>query len=137
VPGTGTVVVEQLTAEDLMIGAGEVTVTAPASGTMIGTRINITTFGVAARYLIALGTIPGQSNVSFNIVMNGIQLGMPVLACPEANLGPDVFEIDARVFATNTLRLSVFNRNVAAAVLGNVYFNVVALTFPTITPVEV
>jgi hypothetical protein len=68
-----SVVYEKIVAEDLELGFGSATRTAPGGGTMIGTKINTTTF---------MGTTPTvnfgdpDTDGSWRIIVDGVNLNV-------------------------------------------------------------
>lgn len=105
-----SILIQPIIEEDINVGVGEVEVAAPSGGILVGHKVNIGSFAIVYYYTWAAGTIAANDVATQTFQVDGAALGFPVLPTINANLGPGVYEIDARVSAPNTVRLSIFNR---------------------------
>ena len=101
-------------AEDLNIGNGRVLVPAPSGEYILGNQINLSSFAIRQTFTWVVGTLAADGqpgSVAANtFAVNGAALGFPCLVAYDQVI-PIAIDLDPpRVQASNTARLSLFNR---------------------------
>lgn len=125
---SGTVVIERIAAEDLDIGIGGISLTAPGGGDMPATRINLATFGIIGKFSVPIGTLT-TSYLSY-FTLTGVRAGMPVSWGISDNILTPSIVLNVWAVADNTIRMNIVNTG-APVVVGTVTFTVIAFPIPT------
>jgi len=117
---------ETATGEDLDLGVGTVTKTSPGGGTMNGTQISISTFGIAGAPTQAthvsgppLDTIilAGQS-INFSVTIVGAAIGDFVIVSYDS-IGANNLIVSAFVESANLVRVVISNPNIGQFTVTN------------------
>jgi hypothetical protein len=117
------IVVETWMAEDLDLGVGDTTKTHPSGGSLEGYQISLSTFSIAggsgthtSQAWSDLASIDSGSYQTKDVTIQGAALGDFVMSTLDADV-QDLM-MDARVTATNTVTVVMFNPTGSAIDLG-------------------
>jgi len=124
-------VFETLVGEDIDLGTGQVSKTAPGGGTLNGTQVSISTLGLSGASTSAVtstwdpGSVPATQAVTNTVTVQGAQLGDLVLTSFSLSLGG--LTLSSYVSSANTVTVVLSNHTTAAVDLSSGTLRVLVL----------